>query len=71
MFSTLFALKNELNIQFPTNFTLYKVEIYNNLGQLMATDYKNTINTSQLFSGVHFLKIETSEGVFHKNFIKK
>ena len=63
--------ENELNIQFPTNFTLYKVEIYNNLGQLMATDYKNTINTSQLFSGVHFLKIETSEGVFHKNFIKK
>lgn len=63
--------ENELNIQFPTNFTLYKVEIYNNLGQLLATDNKNTINTSQLSSGVHFLKIETSEGVFHKNFIKK
>jgi aminopeptidase N len=63
--------ENELNIQFPSNFTLYKVEIFNNLGQLLATDYKNTINTSQLSSGVHFLKIETSEGVFHKNFIKK
>jgi aminopeptidase N len=63
--------ENELNIQFPSNFTLYKVEIYNNLGQLLATDNKNTINTSQLSSGVHFLKIETSEGVFHKNFIKK
>ena len=63
--------ENELNIQFPTNFTLVKVQIYNNLGQLLATDYKNTINTSQLSSGVHFLKIETSEGVFHKNFIKK
>ena len=63
--------ENELNIQFPTNFSLYKVEIYNNLGQLIATDNKNIINISQLSSGVHFLKIETSEGVFHKNFIKK
>ncbi|MBC5835047.1 T9SS type A sorting domain-containing protein [Flavobacterium sp. F372] len=63
--------ENELNIQFPSSFTLYKVEVFNNLGQLLATDYKNTINTSQLSSGVHFLKIETSEGVFHKNFIKK
>jgi aminopeptidase N len=63
--------ENELNIQFPTNFNLFKVEIYNSLGQLVATDTKNSINTSQLSSGVHFLKIETSEGVFHKNFIKK
>lgn len=63
--------ENELNIQFPTDFTLLKVEIYNSLGQLLATNYKNTINTSQLASGVHFLKIYTSEGVFHKNFIKK
>lgn len=63
--------ENELTIQFPTNITLIKVEIYNNLGQLLATDTKNSINTSQLKSGVHFLKIETSEGVFHKNFIKK
>lgn len=63
--------ENELTIQFPDNFTLYKVEIYNSLGQLIATDNKNIINTSQLSSGVHFLKIETSEGVFHKNFIKK
>jgi len=63
--------ENELNIQFPSNFKLLKVEIYNNLGQLLASDYKNTIDTSQLSSGVHFLKIETSEGVFHKNFTKK
>lgn len=63
--------ENELTIQFPTNYKLYKVEIYNNLGQLLGTDYKKNINISQLSSGVHFLKIETSEGVFHKNFIKK
>ena len=63
--------ENELTIQFPNNIILNKVEIYNSLGQLIATDTKNVINTSQLSSGVHFLKIETSEGVFHKNFIKK
>ncbi len=63
--------ENELKIQFPSNFKLINVEMYNDLGQLIATDYKNTIDTSQLSSGVYFLKIETSEGLFHKNFIKK
>lgn len=63
--------ENELTIQFPNNVSLYKVEIYNNLGQLLKTDFKNVIDISGLSSGVHFLKIETSEGLFHKNFIKK
>lgn len=63
--------ENELTIQLPNDFTLYKVEIYNNLGQLIATQNSNVIPTSQLASGIHFLKIETSEGVFHKNFTKK
>ena len=63
--------ENELTIQFPNNVSLYKVEIYNNLGQLLKTDFKNVIDISGLSSGVHFLKIDTSEGLFHKNFIKK
>lgn len=63
--------ENELTIQFPNNVTLYKVEIYNNLGQLLKTDFKNVIDISGLSSGVHYIKIETSEGLFHKNFIKK
>ena len=63
--------ENELTIQFPNNISLYKVEIYNNLGQLLKTDFKNVIDISGLANGVHFLKIDTSEGLFHKNFIKK
>ena len=63
--------ENELTIQFPNNVSLYKVEIYNNLGQLLKTDFKNVIDIYGLPSGVHFLKIDTSEGLFHKNFIKK
>jgi aminopeptidase N len=63
--------ENQLIIQFPSNVTLYKAEIYNNLGQLLKTDFNNVLDISGLSSGVHFLKIETSEGVFHKNFIKK
>ncbi len=63
--------ENELTIQFPNNVSLFKVEIYNNLGQLLKTDFKNVLDISRLSSGVHFLKIDTSEGLFHKNFIKK
>ncbi|SEQ16385.1 M1 family aminopeptidase [Flavobacterium urocaniciphilum] len=60
-----------LNIQLPTNFTLERVEILNNLGQLISSHESNQINVSHLSSGIHFVKIITSEGTIHKNFIKK
>jgi hypothetical protein len=55
----------------PTSIQLDKVEIYNALGQ--RVDEKNTVDFSiaDLASGVHWLKISTSEGIIHKNFIKK
>lgn len=62
---------DKLNVQLPTNFTLEKIEIFNNLGQLISTHESNQINVSHLSSGLHFVKIFTSEGTIHKNFIKK
>lgn len=62
---------DQLHIMMPASVQLEKVEIYNALGQLVGE--KNTIDFSidQLASGMHWLKISTSEGVMHKNFIKK
>ena len=62
---------DELHIMMPSTFQLEKIEIYNTLGQLVAE--KNTVDfsVSELAAGLHVLKIATSEGVIHKNFIKK
>jgi hypothetical protein len=62
---------DQLHIMIPASIQLDKVEIYNALGQ--RVDEKNTVDFSiaDLASGVHWLKISTSEGIIHKNFIKK
>ncbi|MCG2612234.1 T9SS type A sorting domain-containing protein [Flavobacterium sp. SM15] len=63
--------KDRLNIQLPSNIQFEKAEIYNPLGQLVATKTINNFQISELASGTHIIKITTSEGVIHKNFIKK
>lgn len=62
---------DQLTIQLPTNVMFEKAEIYNTLGQLVAKKYDTNFEVNQLTSGVHFVKIYTSEGTIHKNFIKK
>lgn len=62
---------SELHIQLPSNIELQKIEIYNSLGQLVSTQNNKDMNISTLSEGIHWAKISTSEGVFHKNFIKK
>ena len=59
-----------LEIKMPLDITLQKVTFYNSIGQLELQSTQNSINTATLNSGVHFLQIETSEGVFHKKIIK-
>jgi hypothetical protein len=60
-----------LHIMTPTTVQLEKVEIFNALGQLVAQKKDHDFSISELASGMHLLKITTSEGVIHKNFIKK
>ena len=55
----------------PTSVQLEKVEIYNTLGQLVGQKTDHYFSISELASGMHLLKITTSEGVIHKKFIKK
>lgn len=62
---------DELHIMMPTTVQLEKVEIYNTLGQLVSQKDTNNFSVDELSSGLHLLKITTSEGVIHKNCIKK
>ena len=62
---------DELHIMMPTSVQLEKVEIFNTLGQLIGQKTDHDFSISELASGIHLLKITTSEGVIHKNFIKK
>ena len=62
---------DELHIMMPTSIQLEKVEIYNTLGQLVGQKTDHYFSISELASGIHLLKITTSEGVIHKNFVKK
>lgn len=64
-------VNDELHIMLPTTTQLEKVEIYNTLGQLLATYTATDFRIDNLSSGMHVMKIRTSEGAIHKNFIKK
>ena len=55
----------------PTNISIEKVTFYNALGQNILTSANQSIRTNSIASGIYLVKIETSEGVIHKNFIKK
>ena len=60
----------ELFIKLPNTVQLVKTEVYNNLGQKVMETSNSNFSTERLQTGVYILKIETSEGQFHKNFIK-
>jgi aminopeptidase N len=60
-----------LNISLPSSASFDKADIYNAIGQLVLSSYNAEINVETLSSGVHFVKIQTSEGTFTKKFIKK
>lgn len=62
--------KEELHIMMPNTVQLEKVEIYNPIGQLVGQKNSADFSVSEFSTGLHILKITTSEGIIHKNFIK-
>lgn len=60
-----------LTISIPQSLTFERATVYNALGQEVLNSVTNTIDVSTLTIGVHFIRIETSDGTFHKKFIKK
>ena len=68
---------NELNIQLEDSTTNYKVAIYTTLGSMVfeskdqLSDNNNSINVSQLNSGIYFVKITDNENkIYQKQLIK-
>ena len=60
-----------LNIKTPNQVVLEKLTIYNNIGQNVLESNSESISVSNLSSGIYMINIETSEGTFHKKFIKQ
>jgi len=63
---------NVVTIKKPDDLVIYKVTIYNMLGQILGDfSNQNTLNVINLSSGLHFLKLETNSGTFHKSLLKQ
>jgi hypothetical protein len=60
-----------LHIQMPTSTILEKVIIYNNLGQKVMENSSLEFSILPLSQGVHYVDILTTDGTYHKKFIKK
>lgn len=59
-----------VTVNLPDSTVVEKIEVYNNLGQLMLTESKNTVSLQHLTNGIYFLTIHTSEGNYSKKIIK-
>ncbi len=63
--------ESKISIAIPLSANFENAIVYNNLGQTILVSTETTINVEALSSGVHFIKVTTSEGVFTKKFIKR
>jgi rhamnogalacturonan endolyase len=63
--------RTSVTLSIPDSSTLEKIEIYNSLGQLMATETKNIISLEKLISGNYYLLIATSKGNYIKKIIRQ
>ncbi len=63
-------VKDILSIQLTDNEILQSVEILNISGSRVTISNENTINVSQLQSGIYFVNVKTSDNNFLQKFIK-
>ena len=59
-----------LNIKLSEGITLYKVKMYNTLGQMVIETQDLKFSIENLASSTYFIKIFTSKGLITRNFIK-
>jgi hypothetical protein len=68
-------VREMLTIELSNNLMIDKVEVYNNLGQLIMVttniDDGKVLNVSQLQSGVHFLKLYAEGQQVTRKFLKE
>lgn len=62
--------KHSVKIELQNQNELEKIEIFNALGQFLATEYQQDFSISAYAQGVYSLKISTTEGVYYKKIIK-
>lgn len=62
--------RNNVKVSLPNSSILEKVEVYNNLGQLVSTQFNNTVSLEKLESGYYYFLIVTSNGSYTKKIIK-
>jgi len=60
-----------INISFENNLQLEKVNIYNQLGQLVKTAETNVIHTTELAKGTYYAEVFTNQGKATKKIIVK
>jgi len=64
---------NQILIENRNQINIKKITIFNSLGQIetqLTTENATTINVSHLNNGLHFLRIQTEQGIVHKSFLK-
>jgi aminopeptidase N len=61
---------NQIEVKIPSSVDLKNVMVYNTIGQRVMESNSGTLFVTSLSNGIYSLSIETSEGIFHKKFIK-
>jgi aminopeptidase N len=61
---------NQIEVKIPSSVDLKNVLVYNSIGQKVMESNSGTLFVTSLSNGVYSVSIETSEGIFHKKFIK-